>query len=83
MPVHCAMMMPANQIHAAPIKAIVNARQWRSMPASQPGFASLLARYSSRWSSVHSSVQAVRASLFATVIAYPLYSTGSIRSLTG
>ena len=42
MPVHCAMMMPASQIHATPTSAMVAARSSGGNPASQPGRALLL-----------------------------------------
>jgi hypothetical protein len=38
MPVHCAMMTPANQIHSAPTTAMIAARAWWGRLCSQPFF---------------------------------------------
>ena len=54
MPVHCEMMMPANQIHAAPTMAMMNARTWKGSPSLErmPGLSALISeRYSARWAS--------------------------------
>lgn len=38
MPEHCAMMIPANQIHRHPTIAMIAARGYTPSPESSPGF---------------------------------------------